>query len=253
MREIKSLLRQRGFIGVGAAILGGTIGSSLIGGIGANRAAQTQADAANIATQAQLQMFGQTEANLAPWMQQGNVALGQIGQGLQPGGQFSHMFGMQDFQQSPAYQFNLQQGQQAIDKAANSRGNLYAPQTLKDLGGFTQGLASNEFQNAFNNYQTGVGNIWNRLYNTSQSGQNAAANLGGFGTTTAGQIGNNMIGAGNAQAAGQMGVANSLAGGLSGLTNYAMINQLLSQQQQPTYNQSVNGYIGPQGYNPVPE
>lgn len=244
-----SLRFQRGFLGLGGVLSTvGAVAGPLIGGIASNRAAQTQANAANNATQTQLQELQGISNNLQPWMQQGQTSLNQLGQGLQPGGQFNHMFGMQDFQQSPAYQFNLQQGQQAIDKAANAKGggNLYAPQTLQDISRFSQGLASNEFQNAFSNYQTGVGNIWNRLYNTSQSGQNAAANLGGFGTTTAGQIGSNMIGAGNAQAAGQMGVGNALAGGVNNLTNLAMMNQLLGQQQQS----SLGGFGGGGGIDP---
>lgn len=292
---MRSLKRQRGFIGVGGAILGGTalgIGASIYG-------AQQQADAANTASSIQQQEFQQIQQQLQPYLQSGNMALSQINQGLfgvapsfgspqqqvpsgsgtgfgghlfgqiagqaglSPGstgtvpqqagqsasgitpGMFSHQFGLQDFQQSPAYQFNLQQGQMAIDKAANARSNLYAPQTLKDLSSFSQGMASNEFQNAFNNYNTGIGNIWNRLYNVAAGGQNAAAQLGGFGTTTAGEIGQNVIGAGNARAAGTVGAANAFAGGVNQYANMAMINQILAGQQQSGISPSaINNIYG---------
>ena len=207
------------------------IGGALVGGIAANQAANTQAGAASDATKAQLAMFGQTQANLSPYMQAGQGALSQINAGLQPGGMFEHQFNLQDFQASPAYQFNLQQGQMAIDKAANARGGLYAPQTLQDLSKFSQGLASNEFQNAFSNYNTGINNIYNRLSGMAGAGQNAAVNLGAFSGQVGGQIGSNIIGAGNAQAAGQVGVANALQGGMSNLTNTALIQQMLQQQQ----------------------
>lgn len=212
-----------------------TIGAgAILGGGAAIYGAQQQRGAADTASSIQQSEFQQNQANLQPWMQQGQMSLAQMGQGLQPGGQFNHMFNMQDFQQSPAYQFNLQQGQMAVDKAANAKGggNLYAPQTLQDISRFSQGLASNEFQNAFSNYQTGVGNIWNRLYNTSQSGQNAAAGIGGFGTTTAGQIGQNTIGAGQASAAGTMGAAGAIGGGLNAFANNMTLQQILAQQQQ---------------------
>lgn len=210
------------------------VGAAALGAWGSKSAADTQASAADKASQAQLQMFNQTQGNLQPYMKSGTMALDQINQGLQPGGQFTHQFGLQDFQASPAYNFNLQQGQMAIDKAANAKGggNLYAPQTLQDISKFSQGLASNEFQNAFSNYQTNVGNVWNRLYNTAGSGQNAAANLGGFGTTTGGQIGQNITGAGNAQAAGTMGAVNAVTGSMGNVYNAYLMNQILGQNQQ---------------------
>lgn len=155
-----------------------------------------------------------------------------------PGGNFGSLlkpFDLEQFQASPAYQFNLDQGRKAIDKAANSRGNYYAPQTLQDISKFSQGLASNEFQNAYNNYNTNMGNIFGRLQSLSGSGQNAAANLGGFGQNFANTAGNNMMSAGNAQAAGQVGSANAWIGGAQqGYNNYVM-QQILSRNQAATY------------------
>lgn len=217
------------------------IGSTVLGAGAAAYGANQQANAANTASSIQQQEFQQIQSQLNPFMQSGQATLGQINSGLAPGGQFNHMFGLQDFQQSPAYQFNLQQGQMAVDKAANARGggNLYAPQTLQDISRFSQGLASNEFQNAFQNYQTGTNNIWNRLYNTAAGGQNAAANLGGFGTTTAGNIGNAVMAGGDARAAGAMGVANAVSGGVNSYANMAFLNQILAQQQA-----GQGGYVG---------
>src|ERR1700682_4879619 len=144
-------------------------------------------------------------------------------------------FTLADFQASPAYNFNLQQGQQAIDKAANARGNLYAPQTLQDISKYSQGVASNEFQNAFSNYNTTQNSIFSRLSGMAGSGQNAAANLGGFAGQVGGQIGCNMIGAGNAQAAGTIGQANAISGAGSGIYNAYIMQQILAQQNQGLY------------------
>jgi len=210
------------------------VGGALIGGYASNRAANTQAGASDRAAELQVDMFQQTQRNLAPYMQSGQQALEQLNQGIAPGGRFQHEFNLQDFQASPAYNFNLQQGQQAIDKAANARGNFYAPQTLQDISRFSQGLASNEFQNAFSNYNTTQGNIWNRLQTLAGSGQNAAVNLGTNATAVGGQVGSNIIGAGNARAAGQMGVGNAIGGAFNQYGNAAMYNQMLRQQQQGT-------------------
>jgi hypothetical protein len=208
---------------VGSAILGG--GASIIG-------SQQQRQAADTASSIQQQMFQQTQQNMQPWMQAGNMALSQINQGLQPGGQFEHQFNLNDFQASPAYQFNLEQGKLALDKAAASRGKYYAPSTLQDIAKYSQGLASNEYQNAFSNYQTGIGNIWNRLQTISGGGQNAAANLGTNATAVGSQLGANAIGAGNAQAAGTVGVANAVTGGMTNLANIGFANQFLASQQR---------------------
>ncbi len=152
-------------------------------------------------------------------------------------------FSLSDFQQSPAYQFNLQQGQQAIDKAANARGNLYAPQTLQDLSKYSQGVASNEFQNAYSNYNQNQQNLWNRLSSLSGQGQNAAAGIGALGAQTAGQIGQNTIGAGNAQAAGQIGQANAINSGLGNLYNAYLMNQILQRN-----NTGIAGQYGGGGF-----
>lgn len=237
---MKSLKRQRGFIGIGGAILGSSVIGGTLGFLGSQSAASTQADAARRGQDIQQQMFGQTQANLQPWMQAGTQSLAQLGQGLQPGGMFTHQFGLQDFQASPAYQFNLQEGQKAIDKAAAARGNLYAPQTLQDISKYSQGLASNEFQNAFQNYRSSVGDVYNRLFNISQGGQSAAAGLGTAGQAYAGNVANLGMAGAQAQAQGTLGAYGSLQDIISGGTNAYIMNQILSQNQAPS---SV-------GYNP---
>lgn len=150
-------------------------------------------------------------------------------------GMLTKPFSMEDFQESPAYQFNLEQGRKAIDKGANARGKYYAPATLQDIGKYSQGLASNEFQNAFGNYNTNMRNIWDRLYSMSGSGQNAAAQQGAFGMNAAQQVGNNITSAGAAQAAGQVGSANAMNSAVGGAYNGYMTNQILQQLQAPAY------------------
>lgn len=224
-----SLRKQRGFLGIsagGAALLGGGLLGPIVGGVTGSNAAGQQVASANRGQDILSGEFQQTRQDLSPFMQAGNVSLQQLMAGLQPGGQFNHMFGLQDFQQSPAYQFNLQQGQMAIDKASNARGNLYAPQTLKDLSTFTQGMASNEFQNAFNNYRMGTNDIFSRLSGVSNLGENAAAGVGTIGANVAGGIADLSTQAGNARAGGTMAIGNAAQGGINNLTNLALLSQL---------------------------
>jgi hypothetical protein len=141
-------------------------------------------------------------------------------------------FGLEDFKESPSYQWQLQQGQQAIDKSANARGNYYAPQTLQDLGKFQQGLAGTDFNNAYQQFTQNQNQQYNMLQGLSGMGQNAAAGLGGLGANAATNSGNFGMQGANAQAQGYMGAANSLAGGAMGLAGY---NQYMQGMQSPMY------------------
>lgn len=231
-----------------AAVVGGVIavGGAALGADASRKAANTQADAANNASRLRWDQYQQTRSDLSPWMQGGNVALKDLnylmGMGPQhipnaPGsyGQLTQPFGLEQFHQSPSYQFNLQQGQQAIDKASAARGNFYAPQTLQDMAKFSQGLAGNDFNNAFNQYNTSQNELFARFNQLSGAGQNAAAQLGGYGGAAAAGVGNNLMDAGNAQAAGTMGQANAIAGGMGGAYNAYLLQQILARNQQPTY------------------
>jgi hypothetical protein len=217
-----------------------TVGGSLIGGLiqsdSSRSAANTAADASRNAADTQLKMFNQTQQNLQPYMQAGLTPLSQLGQQFgtanAPGNQ---PFGLQQFQQSPAYQFNLQQGQQAIDKAASARGNYYAPQTLQDISKFSQGMASNEFQNAFSNYNANQNNVFARLNQLSSGGQNAAAGLGGISAGVGQSIGGAQQNAGAYQAAGILGQGTALSNVVGQGTNAALQAYMLQQQQQGLY------------------
>lgn len=112
-------------------------------------------------------------------------------------------------QMSPAYQFQLQQGQQGVLNGSASGQGALSGSTMKDLIDYNQGLANTSFNTAFNQYQTQQGNIYSRLSGLAELGQNAAANTGAQGTALAGQAGQSVSNAGSALAAGQIGAANA--------------------------------------------
>ena len=51
---------------------------------------------------------------------------------------------------SPGFQFRMQQGQQALERSAAARGGLFSGRTGQELQQFSQGLASTEFNNRVN-------------------------------------------------------------------------------------------------------
>ena len=259
-------------IGIGAAILGGTsLLGGLISGNAATSGASTQAQAAAQASKVQQQEFGQTQQNLAPFLGSGTQANSLLAQLLGLGGGSSQGFGssiltanpattlgapptynlppftQQQFQQSPGYQYQLGQINNASANAATPGQGDFSGATLKALQQNAGGLANQDWWNAYNAYNQNYNNQFNAqnqnywgqynaqtgrenqltgyLQNLSGSGQNAAAQLGGFGAQTAGQIGQNTIGAGNALAAGTVGSANALTGGLSGISGALLAPQ----------------------------
>lgn len=228
------------FAGPIASVAGGVMGAGA-----AKDAAQTQSEAADRALALQSSQFNQTQENLRPYMAAGTAALDPLRYGLGIGGspmntgvgqgQLTKPFTLADFKESPAYQFNLQEGEKALMNAARKSGKAYAPATLQDIGKYSQGVASNEFQNAFNNFRTTQSDIYGRLSGTAGAGQNAAANLGTNATNFAGNAGNLITSQGAAQAAGGVGAANALSGGLSNAYNAYLLNQILSQNQQSSY------------------
>lgn len=127
-----------------------------------------------------------------------------------PAGYFTQTFNptMQDLENYPGYQFQLKQGDLAVNSSNSVGSSALSGPALKSLMSFNQGLAASNYQNYFNQFQTQQNNIFNRLNSIATMGQNAAANLGTAGT---------QLGTGIAQA--QAGAAGSIAGGIAGATN----------------------------------
>ncbi len=76
--------------------------------------------------------------------QDGLTQLQQLQSELQGG-----LLDPQDIQNSPAYQFRLEQGMQALDRSAAARGLLGSGAAVKEASRFGQGLASTEYDNEF--------------------------------------------------------------------------------------------------------
>jgi hypothetical protein len=63
-------------------------------------------------------------------------------------------FGAADFQADPGYAFRLSEGMKALDRTAASRGGLLSGATLKGAQRYGSDLASQEYGNAYNRFQT---------------------------------------------------------------------------------------------------
>jgi hypothetical protein len=138
---------------------------------------------------------------------------------------------LSQFTQSPDYQFALQQGTQAMQRAAAAGGTLISGGQLKAGQEFGQGLATQQF-----------GNYYNRLLSLAQIGQNAASGISNAALTAGGQIGNSIQAGGQAQASGIVGSANAISGGLTGATGGVTTAALLSKLGGGSNGQSLSSY-----------
>lgn len=140
-------------------------------------------------------------------------------------GKFTDTFTPNDLAMDPSYKWRLQQGSQALNASAAARGMLGSGQNLKDITNYAQDAASQEYQNAYNRFNTNQSNLYNRIASLAGVGQTATNAIGAAGQTAAGNMGQNtMTGAANsgnyltsgaaAQAGGQVGASNALSGAI---------------------------------------
>jgi hypothetical protein len=156
---------------------------------------------------------GMADPNAGYYGDQGDSEYGSL---LQP-------FDVEQFYnyEDPGYAFRQQQGMQAVQNSAAAGSGALSGAALKDLLMFNQEAASQEYNNAFNRYQTQQGNIFSRLSSILQLGQNAAAGVGAQGTSLAGNAGQAYTNAGSAAGAGIVGAGNAIG---QGATNYWLYN-----------------------------
>jgi hypothetical protein len=134
-------------------------------------------------------------------------------------GRYGRDFAMSDYEADPGYAFRLAEGNKALERSAAARGMVMSGQMFKGAQRFGQDLASQEYQNAFNRYQTNRANQLNPLGTLMASGQNASNVLSGAAGQLGTQLGENAMGAGNARASGYIGSANAYANALQSAGN----------------------------------
>lgn len=225
--------RHPGFNDIGSVI--GAVAGPVIGGLFGSSAADTQASAAqqaagtsaasaDRATALQKQIYEETVARQQPWLQAGQNALAQMTQGTASGtSAYMKPFGMADYQADPGYSFRMSEGMKALEQGAAARGGILSGNMLKGAQRYGQDMASQEYQNAFNRYQTNQGNQFNRLASLAgvgqtansalgQAGQSYAGNAGNIGMTSGANQSNALLAAGQARASSLGGIGQALGG-----------------------------------------
>jgi len=240
-----------------AIAVGGSLIGSAISGNAAEDAAQMQSDAADRQMAEQRQIFEIQNKQQAPFRGAGYSSLNTIGSML-PGeytkydaegkpigtgtgsGYLTQQFTNEDLNKyiSPNYGFQLEQGQGAVRNLANSAGGLIGGNAIKGIEDYTQNFAGNAYNNAFNQFQTSRGNIYNTLAGIAGIGQTATNQTGANATNFGTNLANLDVGGANARAAGTVGAANAYSGGLQNAGNMYALSGLLNQRG------TVPGYPG---------
>jgi len=286
-------------IPAGASLLGGYLSSS-----GQQQAAQTQAGssreaaliqaaAAEQALRLQKQLADEQVLRNAPYSEAGLTAQNRMldlmglssrtgaagyGSANQPysmagfdPNSLMRNFGAADFQADPGYNFRLSEGLKALDRQAAARGGMMSGAALKAAGRYGQDVASQEYGNAFNRFQTNRASqagLFTDAYNRNRtrqldefsrlgglmtSGQNAAAGTGAsqaaFGSNAANLIsqgaqamGQGVLGAGQATAAGQMGAGNTYNNAIQAALQGYQNNQMMDLFRKSAYSPQQIAY-----------
>lgn len=181
------------------------IGSAVIGGVAqgsaAKKAAKAQSKAASDDIAFQRETRDIVRGDFAPAREIGTNALRgyayELGMGEAPEG-------WQGYQQSPGFQFALDQGNANINALAGARGGLHSGATL-------QALQNNGFGMAQQDY----GSWLSRIGGLVDTGQSAAGMSGQASQNAAAGVSNALAAKGNAAAAGAIGVGNAIGGAIN--------------------------------------
>jgi len=213
------------------AVMGGT---AVLGAAGASnqarasrRAADAQVQSAAESARLQREMFDRQVALQEPFRQGGITSQNRIMELLGIGGdaaagdygRYGRDFAMSDYEADPGYAFRLAEGNKALERSAAARGMVMSGQMFKGAQRFGQDLASQEYQNAFNRYQTNRSNQLNPLQSLMGAGQTSTNILTGEAGNLGRSLGENELGAGNARASGYIGSANAYTNAINQMGN----------------------------------
>lgn len=152
-----------------------TLGGAYMTGKAAKSAAQTGAEASDRAAALQKQIYEESVARQAPFLQTGTEFFNQLA-ALQRGGPGA---AQQFLQMDPGYGFRLSEGMKALERGAAARGGLISGNALRAAQRYGQDMASQEF-----------GSAYNRLAGLANVGPQAAGVMSNLGQNYAGNVGN---------------------------------------------------------------
>ena len=162
------------------------------------QAAEIQAQAQREALEPQQSMFEQQQAYLAqqdeynrgliaqnqqnyqPYINAGIQGLNSLNSAINdPNSWLNHTFGQEDMKNDEGYQFRLKQGQNSLNQSLAAGAGLLSGAALKATMQYNQGMASDEYNNAYQRFTNDRNNRYTQLNNLAGMG---LAGASGFAT-----------------------------------------------------------------------
>ena len=217
---------------IGGSVGAGLLGAGIVGGIGSVAGSVLQSNAANKAIGAEQNMFNTAVSKETPFINAGASAIPTLQSLITPGPNQT-----QTLQQTPGFQFLSDWGNRGVVNNASAVGG-FGGNVGTALSQYNQGLALN--------------NAWlptvNALQSLVSTGAGAAGNIGQQAVGTGANVGNALIGQGNAQAAGVVGGTSSIG---NALTTNALLQALKGGTGMYGANPGTYGGINPGNYGTI--
>lgn len=238
----------------------GDLFSGKAGSDAAKEAAAIQASSEDKSRALQEKLYNEEVARQEPWRQAGIFALSDLQGNIKSGAYDmpTQSFNGEapaeyqdngfNFQADPGYEFRKAEALKGMQNSAAARGGLFSGATLSALANKSGQMASDEYQNAFNRYDTsrkfgyntyadklnqfnnnrnafytdqnnrrqGLNDRFSRLSTLAGFGTGANSSLANSSNSYGSNAGNTLIGAGNANASGVVGAANAKINGAYG-------------------------------------
>jgi hypothetical protein len=215
--------------------IGNVIGSA-ISGRATRKAAQEQRAATSEAIAEQQRQYDQTRADFAPYRETGANALqrlyGTMDQAVTP----------EMVMQDPGYQFGMDQGMQALQRAQSRMGGRVSGQALKAASRFGTNYGASGYNAAYQRRQDTL----NRLASLAGIGQTATGSSAMAGAGSANSISNLISGQGNASAAARM-AQGSIWGNAFGDLGAQIEDYRKRQPKGASFGGNLDGFFGGTG------
>lgn len=211
-----------------SAIAAAIATSAVVGAVSARKGAKAVEQSADKSAEVQREIFQKQTELAEPFRLAGIASQNELMRLLGIGGDATATdYGMltrgyrpEDLSMDPGYKFRLGEGMKALDRRLSAGGRMFSGGALKAGQQYSQDLASQEYMNAFNRYQAGLGTRLGTLGSLYGAGQAAAQQVAGQAGQYGENVGNLLMAGGAARASGYAGVGNALNQALGQYLNY---------------------------------
>lgn len=169
-------------ISAGSSLLKGILGSNAANSAAHQAAGTYDSAGAGLENLSQAQ-YAEQQANLAPYLNAGQQGSNSLAAAYAPGGALTQQFSFDPSQiaNNPNYQFVLAQGNKAVQQSAAAQGGEFSGGTLKALDQYSQGLATQTVNDAYNQslstFQTNHNNLFQGYQTLASNGLAATGQL----------------------------------------------------------------------------